>query len=486
MPAGEALQLAARARQASQWQTVLQIGQQLVQQQPRYLEAWAAVFDACHEMGDYSLLERLATQCLQTNPRAADALVARATALRLLQRHAEAMPLLLKAVQLQPAAAGNWNHLGILQKEMGLLEEALRSFNRCIDLRADYCMAYWNRSDLLREPAEKDLQAMQRLLASEKLANVDKARLHYALARAYEFLGRDEDQFHHVDEGARCKRACTGYDHAAEMRQMTRIAEVFDTGLLTRSAPLEVSSASQAIPVFICGLPRSGTTLAEQILSSHSQVSAGDELLDLPLSVAELMRRIRCDKPFPEWATQLNESDWRAIGQRYLERTRALQETAFFTDKNLLNYKAIGVIHRALPRARIVYCTREPMDNLWGCYRQLFGEGLGFTYSQEELADTWVAADRLMRHWSEQLPDRIHRIRYEDLVADQERETRRLLEFVGLPWESACLEFHRNPRAVRTTSATQVRQPLNNARTGQWRKFADQLQPMRERLNAAG
>ena len=485
LPAGEALQMAARARAAGQWEAVLQVARQIVRQQPRFMGAWLALFDACHGLGQYTQLEQLANDCLRSNPRAVAALVALATALRLQQRHEQALPVIEQAIRLQPADAGNWNHLGILQKEMGLLDAALSSFNRCVSLRPDYCMAYWNRSDLLRQPQTEDIAAMQRLLASGTLAKVDRARLHYALARAHEFLGQDAEQFQHVSAGAQCKRETIDYDHPAEMAQMARIEKLFNAQMLDQSDTVLAGPASDVTPIFICGLPRSGTTLTEQILSSHTQVTAGDELLDLPLAVAEQLRRLRCDLDFPDWAAEFSDADWRAVGQRYLVSTRVLQKTAFFTDKNLHNYKAIGVIHRALPQAKIIYCERDPMDTLWGCYRQLFGDGLSFTYSQEELADTCNAAAELMRYWEQCLPGRIHRLRYEELVADQEAVTRRLLDFVGLPWEPACLEFYRNPRAVRTTSATQVREPLSTARSGQWRKFESQLEVMRDRLHYA-
>lgn len=237
-------------------------------------------------------------------------------------------------------------------------------------------------------------------------------------------------------------------------------------------------------------MPRSGTTLAEQILSSHPRVVAGDELTDLPVATSEVLRERKISAPYPDWAAQLTAADWRNIGERYRALTAHLTEAlrdgsgrpVFFTDKNLQNYKAVGLIHLALPDAKIIYCRRDPMDNLWGCYRQLFGDGLLFTYSQTELADTWHAANELMTYWQAQLPDKIFVLDYEALVADQETVTRQLLDFVGLPWDDACLAFYNNPRAVRTTSAAQVRSPLCADRLGQWRPFSEQLKPMQERL----
>ena len=202
----------------------------------------------------------------------------------------------------------------------------------------------------------------------------------------------------------------------------------------------------------------------------------------MQIATSEQLRHIKCQQEFPEWGGDLTATDWRAIGDIYLSRTRALQKTPFFTDKNLLNYKAIGLIHLALPEAKIIYCQRDPMDNLWGCYRQLFGEGLYFTYSQSELADAWNEAHRLLKYWQEHLSDKLLVINYEELVDNQKAVTETLLEFVGLPWSEACMNFHQNSRAVRTTSSTQVRSALSNKRIGQWRAFESQLQPLYQRL----
>ncbi len=478
LPAGEALQFLQQLAGQQQWGLISTLAEQITTQIPGLEEAWLSWFDACHRLGDGVRLEAIAQRCLEHKPRSVPALVALATALRLQQRQEEACDYLTKAVKLDPANAAVLNHLGIVQKELGA-PAALDTFNRCIALQPDLTDVYWNRSDLLRQPAPQQLDAMLQLLRKPNLSASQQARLHYALSRAYEFLGDWEKQIHHVLAGARCKRDALSYNHATEMQQMAAIPQFFTATILQQADALEHQSCT---PVFICGLPRSGSTLAEQILSSHPEVMAGDELTALPLATANVLRALHIDKAFPHWAGDLQMADWRTIGQLYRNQTAGLQQKRFFTDKNLQNYKALGLIHLALPDAKIIYCRRNAMDTLWGCYRQLFGDGLPFTYDQRELADTWNAAERVMEYWQQQLPDKIFVLDYESLIHEQERVTRQLLEFVGLDWNDACLRFYENPRAVKTVSAVQVRSPLNPGRIGQWQRFAPWLQEMKSAL----
>ncbi|MGB3619864.1 MAG: sulfotransferase [Ketobacter sp.] len=491
LPAAEAVAFARQLSHQQQWAVTAVMMQQITDQVPGFEDAWLVWFEACHGMGDFGALARVATRCLNHKPRFVPALIALSTALRFNQRHDEARALIEKALKLEPANAGVLNHLGILLKETGELQAALETFNRCIRIQPESGEAYWNRSDLLHSPSDQDIGEMLGLLERSGLSDADRIRLHYALSRAYEFRAEFDQQFDQIAAGADLKRSTAQYDHGHEMAQLRRIPDCFNNTIW--QAPSQAQGMSAATdrsagaglctPVFICGLPRSGTTLVEQILSSHDRVVAGDELNALPLATARLLKQKGIRKAFPEWVGELTDGEWQQIGAFYLEQTESLQQKGFFTDKNLQNYKAVGLIRRALPQAKIIYCTRNPMDTLWSCYRQLFGDGLLFTYSQTELADTWNAANKLMQFWQQQLTDRIFVVEHEQLLADQESVTRSLLEFVGLEWSENCLQFHQNPRAVKTVSALQVRQPLDQHRGGQWKRYQDRLQPMLQALD---
>lgn len=473
MSAQEAMLLVQRFQQQGQLMPMVALLQSVVAQLPSFLEAWLQLLAILNSMSNFAQLAIEAERCLAIKPRFVPAINALAVARRMSQQHDEALMLMDKACKLEPANAELHNHRGIILKELGRTVEALKSFSRSLALNPKNTHAIWNRSDLITTLSEKEYQRCSRLAENTALNANQRAMLHYALARSDAANGDFESEFTHVEAGARLKRSLIHYDHQAEISEMNKIADFFT------AAPENPTKAipSAVTPIFICGLPRSGTTLLEQILSSHPSVMAGDELNDLPLATSYCLQAGHQSKPFPDWAADLTEKEWQTIGGRYLETTAHLHGQGWFTDKNLQNYKAVGVIRRALPQAKIVICRRNPMDNLWGCYKQYFGEGLKFTYSQTELAETWRACDALIKHWQATGND-VHIIEYEKLVAEPEAIIRQLLDFVGLPWNEACLNFHANARAVRTNSATQVRQPLSTQRIDQWRNYEQQLQPM--------
>lgn len=476
--AQEAMMLVQRFRQQGQLMPMVALLQSVVAQLPNFLDAWLELLAILNSMSNFSQLAIEAERCLALKPRFVPAINALAVARRMSQQHDEALVLMDKACKLEPANAELHNHRGIILKELGRIDAALESFSRSLALNPKNAHAVWNRSDLITVLSEEDYQRYSRLAENTALHANQRAMFHYALARSDAASGDFDSEFAHVEAGAKLKRSHIHYDHQAEISEINKIAECFAAAPEKRPSV----TSSTVTPIFICGLPRSGTTLIEHILSSHPLVIAGDELNDLPLATSYCLRTGDRLKPFPEWAAELTESEWQAIGNRYLKTTEHLHGKGWFTDKNLQNYKAIGVIRRALPQAKIIICRRNPMDNLWGCYKQYFGEGLKFTYSQTELAETWKACDNLIKHWQATGRD-VHIIEYEQLVVEPEAIISELLNIVGLSWDDACLNFQANTRAVRTTSATQVRQPLSTKRIDQWRHYERQLKPMWDVLN---
>lgn len=468
--------------QQQQWQAAAGIAEQLTSQLPRFGSGWLQRFGAANALADYPMLEHIADQCLARLPRFVPALVSKAAALRMQQRQLEALPYIDRAQALEPGNARVLNHLGIARKELGHFELALAAFNRCIAMDPLYADAYWNRADLYSQITDSDIDAMQKVLKHPKLTQSDRASLHYAIARGFEYRGNRSEQFAHVEAGAQAKRATISYDHAAEIEEIQRICAVFTRELLTNAAPPLAADHSSS-PIFICGLPRSGTTLVEQILSSHPAVCAGEETPALPQATAAVLRHLSINDRFPEWCRLMQPAQWSQIGDNYRQLTKACQSTSFFTDKNLQNYKAIGLIRLVLPEAKIIFCQRNAMDIIWGCYRQLFTNGLAFTYSLEELADIYLAARKLLHHWQRLLGKQLHVVDYETLVNNQKQTTRELLDHIGLKWDDNCLHFHQNQRPVRTTSATQVRSPMHANRIHQWLPFEQQLQDLKLKLD---
>lgn len=477
LPAGDAVRLTTDWLKQGRVSAVIPVLRELTAQLPGYQSAWVRLFDALNRAGDFNQLLQATEACLKHKPRSVPGLVSQSIACRSLHRYEEALEAIEKAVKVEPANPEVLNHHGVLLKAMGDQEKALEVFNRCLKVKPDLASAIWNRSDLTGVLSPEDYQYCVSLAADSRRPERQRAMVHYALARSCERAGEFESEAQHVLQGAELMRSLVQYDHAAEMVQMKAIPDVFPND----SGQLAEPEKGQPVPLFICGLPRSGTTLVEQILSSHPLVMAGDELNDLPLACSQFLRRRGVSEPYPQWAAHCEASDWQSIGRAYLDSTRNLHQRGFFTDKNLQNYKAIGVIRRALPQARIIVCRRDPMDNLWGCLRQYFSDGLVFTYDQTELADTWNAADSLMTHWRTAGVPMLE-VSYEALVRNPETVIRELVSFAGLPWDDACLTFYNNTRAVRTTSATQVRQPLSAKSIGRWKRYEDHLDIMLQTL----
>ncbi len=249
------------------------------------------------------------------------------------------------------------------------------------------------------------------------------------------------------------------------------------------------AGAADDAPIFIVGLPRAGSTLVERILSSHTGVRAAGELRHFMLALAAAARAKsgRNDLPQREAIALSPQLDFAALGRDYLARCRpAARDAPRFIDKMPVNYLYCGLIRRALPNARIVHVARTPQAACYAIYRMLFRDGYPFSYDLDELAQYYIAYRRLMDHWQRTMPGVIHELSYERLVADQEGETRRLLEFCGLGWEDACLDFHLNPAASATASAHQVRRPIYRSAVDEWRHYAAQLAGLRSRLEAAG
>lgn len=477
-PLGQVLAMAVAAIQEKQAGRAEFICRQLIGLMPGLEEAYHPLFVVLNEAARFDELEHVARTCLASSPRHIPAYINLSLALRKRQAHDQARIVLEKALKLDPANAGLLNHLGILQKDCGDLDQALESFNRCLKLKPGLSEAYWNRAELYKTISDDELTAMSaRGDQEDKPASV-RARFYYSVARAYEHRGDYPRCFEFLTKGAQQKRADIVYDHQGELAELQRIPEVFSHSVIAGTG----SGLTSEAPIFICGLPRSGTTLIEQIISCHDEITAGEEIPALLEASSQLLQRKRLQDTYPEWVPQLKAGDWREIGEGYLHRTRLLQSRRHFSDKMLLNYKAIGLIQMALPNAKIIHCMRHPLDNILGCYRQLFASGQRFTYDLDELCDIYIAYRQLMAHWHQLSPGRILDVHYEDLVVDLEGQSRRVLEHIGLPWDAACLQFHTNDRPVMTTSSTQVRQPIFTSGLAYWRHFEQQLAPVSERL----
>jgi hypothetical protein len=326
---------------------------------------------------------------------------------------------------------------------------------------------------------------MQRALELPGLDVEDRFHFHFALGKAFEDRGEVASSFRHYDEGNRLRRRVIRYDPDELSSNVRRAKALFTKEFFAERATF---GAAAPDPIFIVGLPRAGSTLIEQILSSHSAVEGTMELPDVIAIARELgERRTReAVSKYPEVLSTYGAAQLRALGERYLAQTAIQRRSGVprFIDKMPNNFLHVGLIHLMLPNAKIIDARRHPLGCGFSVFKQHFARGQHFSYSLAEIGRYYRDYVELMAHFDEVLPGRIHRVIYERVVEDTEGEVRRLLEYCGLPFEKGCLRFYENERAVRTASSEQVRQPIYREGVDQWRQFEAWLLPLKEALGA--
>jgi len=376
--------------------------------------------------------------------------------------------------------------LGHSLQSVGRQREAVDSYRRAAALEPSFGDAYWSLANLKTYRFSSDeIEHMRTQEAAPSTDRVDRYHLCFALGKAYEDQKEYENSWRFYDRGNALKHAESRYrpDIAeSNTHQQIEVCSVeFFSGRAGAGAP-------DPDPIFIVGLPRSGSTLVEQILASHSQVDATQELPEIPRMVRGMeSRRAVPDHPtYPALLADLDSRQFRKLGEHYLTSTRVYRgNRPLFIDKMPNNFRHIGLIHLILPNAKIIDVRREPMACCFSNLKQLFASGQEFTYSVEDVARYYRNYLELMRHWDTVLPGRVLRVHYEELVQDLEENLRRLLEFCGLEFEPVCVEFHKLERSIHTASSEQVRQPIFREGLTQWRNYEPWLAPLRNNLRDA-
>jgi tetratricopeptide (TPR) repeat protein len=399
-----------------------------------------------------------AARLVGTAPEVLDALGA---IFGLLGQPARALELCQQAVAARPQVPQYRFNLAATERILGHLAAAERGCDAAIALEPRFCLAHYLRADLRTQSrASNHIAELESLLAAGGLAAADEIALHFALGKELEDVGEPARAFEQIEAGCSLQRRSIRYDVAAEIAAIERIIATQDRAWLARAA----SGDCTADPVFVSGLPRTGTTLVERIIACHSSISAIGES---GAFAAELRRGL------PD------------LGTRYLTAAAAWSTApgGRLLDKTPQNYLHCGSIHAVLPRARIVLLQRHPLDAGWALYKAHFQGKFLFSYDQLELAEYLLAFRRLTLHWRRTLPtETLLTVQYEALVADPAGESRRILEFLGLPWEEGVLRFHESVAPSATASAVQVRRPVYRTSVGRWRPHAERLAALRERL----
>jgi len=453
----------------------------------RALEAAPGFHDARQDLARvYKNQDRLddavasAAAAAAGNPRNPNAQYLHASMLAVAGRHAEALDTYRQALDLSPWHPAAWVGMGHLLKTLGRQDEGIAAYRTAIEQRPNFGEVYWSLANLktFRFTAD-EIADMERRLAEETLDEDARVHFLFTLGKAWEDERQYARAFEYYAEACATQRMRIGYDPLETEVINQRIREVFTADFLADCAG---QGCPDPAPIFIVGLPRSGSTLLEQILASHSQCEGTAELPDVGRVIGTLSSRYP-GAVYPEAARRLDAGGWRGLGEEYLQRTRRHRHgLPYFTDKMPNNFPSIGFIHLALPNAKIIDARRHPLDSCFGSFKQHFAHGQTFSYDLEEIGEYFLEYRRMMRHWQEVLPGRVLEVRYEDMVRDQEGQTRRLLEYCGLPWEDACLRFYETERAVRTASSEQVRQPIYSSSVNHWRNFRAELAPLIEIL----
>ncbi len=400
------------------------------------------------------------------------------TALQEQDKLNEAMDRYKQVLALKPDSAVAHNNLGTVLKVLGEFGEATTEYERAIALQPDYAEAHHNRAEAVTfRPGDASLMALEALAADRNSPPQSKRLyIHFALAKALDDIGDYARAFEHLFAGNALKRQEIDYDESLTQETFRLISEVFQAGLFKR---FPAAGDPSSVPIFVLGMPRSGSTLIEQILASHPEVHAAGELKNLDL-VANSQATA-----YPACISDLDAGGLRRLGEAYLANLPEIPAgKTRITDKRPLNFMHAGLIRLILPNARIIHTVRDPVETCMSCFSKLFRTGMNFSYSLAELGRYYRLYGELMAHWRSVLPpNAMLDVCYEDVVDNFEDQARRLLDYCALPWDDRCLSFYKTSRPVTTASVVQVRQPLFRSSLQRWHRYKDYLEPLLAELD---
>ncbi|KZN46088.1 tetratricopeptide repeat-containing sulfotransferase family protein [Pseudoalteromonas luteoviolacea] len=426
-----------------------------------------------YQTGRYSYFVDVMAKVMQKYPSFEPGYKFLAHSYRSLKQHANAINLLRRALAYHSDKSSIHNQLGILYREIGDLEQASICFNSALAMKPDFSEATYN---LVREQQGSDLLLTNSLKERYFNAEKNKDKAFYAFAIAKQLVSSPEEYVHWLNAANELQRKIVPYNGAVELEALREIKEKFS------HSELEKSDNSSAKPIFIIGMPRSGTTLIEQILAAHSEVIAGDELFEFARCSAEVAAQHVPRTAFPHWLGKINTDALNKIADRYLENTEFLQSATYFTDKMPQNFKAVGLIQQVFPNAKVIHCRRSPMDTIWSCYEQNFGLGNGFANNLDDLTDYYLEYDKLMSFFENTSKGAIFTLEYEELIANPKKVISEVLMYLGLNYQQNCEHFYESSKVVHTVSNQQVRQPIYTSSVQKWRKYEAHLSLYQQKL----
>lgn len=454
---------------------------QAVKVAPGFAGAWSDLCGAQFEQEKYEEAADSARQLTRLNPASAEGHVWLAAVMAAEGDHAGAVRHYDEALEVEPDHSGAMCGKGNALRTVGDREGAIAAYRRSIEARPFHAEAYWSLANLKTFRFEEhEVKAMLEMLDDDRVEPVGQVQFNNALGLEFEARGEYGKAFEFFDHACMLRREQEFYDRVENEERTDLTIEAFSGDFLGAN---EANGCPDSAPIFIVGLPRSGSTLLEQVLSSHSQVDGTHELADLGRVVRSRPVLVEPPARYPASIVNLDAREFLRMGIEYIERSRRHRgEAPFFTDKNPNNFVHVGLLQLLLPNAKIVNARRHPLDSCFGSYKQLFAAGQPFTYDLVELGEYYLQYQRLMDHWHEVLPGKVLDVHYEEVVADFESQVRRILDHCGLEFEESCLRFHETERAVKSASSEQVRRPIYSSSVNLWRRYEEHLEPLIETL----
>jgi tetratricopeptide (TPR) repeat protein len=441
---------------------------------PGFSRAWTDLCKVQFEQELHDETIKSAKRLITLNPHATDGHIWLAAGSASSGHHGDAVEAYDAALEIEPDHVGALCGKGNACRTFGDQEAAVAAFRESIKVNPLHAEAYWSLANMKTFRFEDhEVDQMLALLPDERIPTEGRVQLNNALG--LEFDGRREFDraFEFIDHGNMLRRGEEFYDRVENEEKIDLSIDAFSQQFLEENAG---HGDPDPAPIFIVGLPRSGSTLLEQILSSHSLVDGTHELADLGKIIRSTPQFTGPRLRYPTSIENLDTDGFKRLGKEYIERTRRYRgDRVFFTDKNPNNFAHVGLLHLVLPNAKIINARRHPLDSCFGSYKQLFAQGQPFTYDLVEVGEYYLQDQRLMDHWHEVLPGKVLDVHYEDVVADLEGQVRRILEYCKLDWEASCLRFHETNRSVKTASSEQVRQPIYSSSVNDWRNYESHL-----------
>lgn len=474
--------LAGIAMRAKQWGDAETLLERALELAPDFEQAWHDLGLARQEQDKTAEAIAAFERCIQLKPARPNGYVSIGTVKAMIGEHDDAMAMFEQALERDANNFGALSGLGHVLKTIGRQEEAIERYRECVRHNPDHGETWWSMANLKTFSFDDaEIEQMQQRAARETLMEEQRANFYFALGKAFEDKKDYDKAYEYYDLGNRNRRARESYDPVQTVDLHDQFIEVFNKDFVAERAGKGCDSNA---PILIVGLPRSGSTLIEQILSSHPDVEGTHELPDLGRVARSIGLQREDRQSYPRVMPLLSDEEFLHLGEEYLRRTERHRQTERprFTDKLPNNFVHIGFLSLILPNAKIINARRHPLDSCLGSYKQLFARGQPFTYDPFELAEFYLEYQRLMDHWHAVLPGKVLDVQYEDVVDDLETQVRRILEYCELPWDDRCLRFYETERAVKTASSEQVRQPIYSSARHKWRQYEQHLGPMIEVL----